>query len=1007
MIRNTLSKLSSWFRYSSASIRILEGAGPRGEKMHLWNYRAAVRAYQTWVYAAATINAKAVASIPLRLYIRKRQANALRSAGYLLGEPVVRTRRVDSRRRKSYLFGDQRNVPSAFVMRKLAEFGDDFEEVTDSHAILELLRQVNPYWNGFDFTEYRMLHLQLTGNAYMHPVLDDATGMPLQLWPMASHWTWVVPDREEWIKGYVYGQNRTDLADFAPDEVVHWKRTNPDDYFYGLGWVEAAWPSIVLHREKRTSDIALFENGARPDYAVIVKGGAQGDALERLEKRIESRLRGPKRQGRMMGFTGDVEIHPLQWPPKDLGDQDEVVEEIAAASSVPVTILKANDPNLASAKSAFQWWREFGISPWLRLDEEKLNEKYLPLWGEDIAENAVLAYDSPVPEDEIFALKESKELVATGQRTVNEARRLRGEPEVEGGDVLRFNGVPLDAMGRQETPPNPFQLPPLRPAVSLPEAPPPDTAPPPQEPDKPAETQARGIELNLNGAQIQAATAIVTAVARGDIPRDSGLGQLQVLFGLTLPQAEQLMGSAGKRDVETTPNPKPKDDDVQSTGDGESAGSSQDHRAGKAAGDAAGERGSADDPSGQTVAASGEPRDDGRKDAGGDRRGPEDDSGTDEGPGDDEGGDGGGDAPDGGSGGGGTVDDADAGAEGHAETEKGGLTDGRPGSSVDSRAVHCGSTDSGDDADRVGDTQDKAGDSRRAQTASAAGTDDEGRAARVVKQSDVWSGRAQLCGCKTKQADDTEREGESERQIREFMDAVASVLGDMRDRVASLLGGGKSRKKSPERVQAALDAARREFDTRLANEIRPFIERIMQQGGTVGLQQIGLEGFFDVTNPQVAEFIRNYTIRLAGQVNETTIAELSRTLGQGLDAGETVADLARRVREADSTFGPTRAERIARSESARAYMEGNEKSWEDSGIVAGKRWEVAAAPCRFCQAVGDAFGDRVIPVGGAFYEQGATLSAGDQRMELDYEDVKHPPLHPNCRCGLIPVLIGE
>lgn len=60
----------------------------------------------------------------------------------------------------------------------------------------------------------------------------------------------------------------------------------------------------------------------------------------------------------------------------------------------------------------------------------------------------------------------------------------------------------------------------------------------------------------LNGAQITAATAIVTAVAAGEMPRDAGLGQLEVLFNLTTEQANKIMGKAGTS-VPTTPNPRP------------------------------------------------------------------------------------------------------------------------------------------------------------------------------------------------------------------------------------------------------------------------------------------------------------------------------------------------------------------------------------------------------------------------------------------------------------------
>lgn len=51
--------------------------------------------------------------------------------------------------------------------------------------------------------------------------------------------------------------------------------------------------------------------------------------------------------------------------------------------------------------------------------------------------------------------------------------------------------------------------------------------------------------LNLNGAQIASATAIVENVSKGDIPRESGINQLIVFLGLTKEQAEAVMGEAG------------------------------------------------------------------------------------------------------------------------------------------------------------------------------------------------------------------------------------------------------------------------------------------------------------------------------------------------------------------------------------------------------------------------------------------------------------------------------
>lgn len=51
--------------------------------------------------------------------------------------------------------------------------------------------------------------------------------------------------------------------------------------------------------------------------------------------------------------------------------------------------------------------------------------------------------------------------------------------------------------------------------------------------------------LNLNGTQIASATKIIEQVSSGDIPRDSGINQLQIFLGLTKAQAEAAMGAAG------------------------------------------------------------------------------------------------------------------------------------------------------------------------------------------------------------------------------------------------------------------------------------------------------------------------------------------------------------------------------------------------------------------------------------------------------------------------------
>jgi len=83
------------------------------------------------------------------------------------------------------------------------------------------------------------------------------------------------------------------------------------------------------------------------------------------------------------------------------------------------------------------------------------------------------------------------------------------------------------------------------------------------------------------------------------------------------------------------------------------------------------------------------------------------------------------------------------------------------------------------------------------------------------------------------------------------------------------------------------------------------------------------------------------------------------------------------------------------------------QGWEQSGEVAGKRWLLAPNACEFCKQAakiynGSQLGLRDVP---DQLKRGQVLVGTDGgRMRLDYESIAGPPLHPNDRCDLEPVL---
>lgn len=439
-----IKRLFDTSKYNAGSVRMFDGSGPKGSAYAPFNYTSAVKSLHSWIYAATWINASAVAATPLRLYARNRSET----------KGMWRTREV-SHQRKSFLMGDgagdQR--PSSAVLTKVMDLGEDMVEVTEMHPVIEVLRKANGVYNGFDLTLLRTMYQELTGNAYLHPVFDEAIGVPTELWPMPSQWVTVIPSRESFIEGYVYGSPDQEQIRFERDEVIHFRRPNPNNMYYGLGKVEAAYGAVKANQAVHEMDLAVFENHARPDYAVVVNGPARRSDLDIFEQHVGDRLRGTRKSGQFLAVSGDVSFQPLNFPPKDLSGREEIVEEIAAVFGVPVSMLKANDPNLASARAGFAQWRESTILPLLRMDEDVLNQVLLPLFG--IEEDAVLAYDNPVPGDKAFDLQQRQTAVAGGWMTLNEARKEQGMQEDDNplADQLLFNGQPLGAAA-----PDPFGL---------------------------------------------------------------------------------------------------------------------------------------------------------------------------------------------------------------------------------------------------------------------------------------------------------------------------------------------------------------------------------------------------------------------------------------------------------------------------------------------------------------------------------------------------------------------
>lgn len=191
----------------------------------------------------------------------------------------------------------------------------------------------------------------------------------------------------------------------------------------------------------------------------------------------------------------------------------------------------------------------------------------------------------------------------------------------------------------------------------------------------------------------------------------------------------------------------------------------------------------------------------------------------------------------------------------------------------------------------------------------------------------------------------------------------------------------------------------------MASRFIPFVSAYLDQGGKAVLAEIGQQDASDwfVQSPQVLEAARQAVLDLCQETIDTFTRDLDASLqgirqevADSIATGEVLADTVNRVGRWISDNARWRARRIALTESARAYNQGQIAAVEDLDFVVGQELILSDDACPLCHAIFRACPK--IPKGGTF---------GSNGNKPAYKDLKFPPYHPFCRCTLVPIFEGE
>lgn len=308
----------------------------------------------------------------------------------------------------------------------------------DTHPLVSMIKRPNDETPWAGFIEEVISNLLISGNSYIE-ILE--TDQPHQLYSLRPDKIKVLTNDSGYVSAYQYtvGSKARII-----EKMIHLKRFNPLDYWYGMSPIDAAASAIDQYNAVSAHNLSLLQNGGRPSGALLVKNNSMrltDEQREQLQYQLKKAYEGTSSAGKIMVLEGDVEWKEMGLSLKDLDfieGKNLAAREIAQVFGVPPLLAGVpGDATYANYKEARLHFWEDTIIPILEYLSTELNHHLAHRFGEDIE----ICYDV----DAIPALALKREAVwgkleETNFLTINEKRQAIGYSPLKGGDSFNIQG---------------------------------------------------------------------------------------------------------------------------------------------------------------------------------------------------------------------------------------------------------------------------------------------------------------------------------------------------------------------------------------------------------------------------------------------------------------------------------------------------------------------------------------------------------------------------------------
>lgn len=312
----------------------------------------------------------------------------------------------------------------------------EIEEVT-THEALDVLDKVNETMTRYDLFETTGSFLELTGESFWWLIKNEA-GKIVSIYPWLSpDRMQVIPDDQLSVKGYVYIAPNGGQVPFTPDEIVHFKYTNPENPYRGLSPLKAAEYAVATDAEAMKWNWRFFKNQARPSGVIEVPDSLTQEQYERAIAQWEAGHKGSDKAHRLAIVEGGAKYTDVGFGQKEMDFIEQrrfSRDEMLAIFKVPKSILGLTEEiNRATAEAQKAVFLEEVIFPIYHKLVGYLNEFYLSHWGDD---ELFFDFANQAPREVTMLMTYYQNGLANGWLAPNEVREMEGLTPYEGGENI-------------------------------------------------------------------------------------------------------------------------------------------------------------------------------------------------------------------------------------------------------------------------------------------------------------------------------------------------------------------------------------------------------------------------------------------------------------------------------------------------------------------------------------------------------------------------------------------